>query len=266
MTSVKSEPLYLPLWLRHYSQHFPLSNLYVIHTGGNDTIPPEFRGANLISCRSEAHFDLDRLLDITEDIQGQLLQRYVYVITVDVDELLYAPGGLGAYLDRQTEPHIQSFSLNLVHHPTEPPLRWDVDVLAQRRHYFRYYLYDKVVVHRRPVVWDWGYHRAYFLGRRSCHRTRQMDRDLLLVHINRVDYQYCLLRGAWVANQSLAKGLERVAQRLSYLPAYCRAANRPEPGEASPRVIRVLPANFKGLGNRSMNYGRGVVVRHLEQW
>jgi hypothetical protein len=255
MTYVKSEPVYLPVWLRHYSQHFPLANMYVLNTGGNATIPAEFTGVNMFSsCRCGAYHNLDCLNDIVEDVHGQLLQRYKYVLVVDVDELLYAPGGLWAYLERQTAPHIKAISLSIIHNVTEAPMNWDVDVLRQRRYYFRYRMYDKPVVHSAPVEWNWGIHRAYVTDEvgSKCFLLRRIDYQLFLVHLNRADFDYCMLRERWKANQTLARGHAFVTNRSTWLPLYCRSTNR----MSSPRVVHRVPRGFEALGDAKMEWGK----------
>jgi hypothetical protein len=93
-----------------------------------------------------------------------------------------------------------------------------------------------------------------------------------MVHLNRVDYDYCMHRELWKLKQPVHQGVAGYLNvRHNHLASYCRSTNPVEPWEgragwdpgeigANPRkkasrVIEVLPEWFKDLGDPSANFG-----------
>lgn len=186
ITIVNNEPVFLPIWLRYYSRFFAPEDIYVldndstddvINRGGFERIPVSRNG-------------LDNLWMVhkVETLQRELLSRYDVVVVTDVDELIApAPemGTLGQYLDRFDEEWVNCLGYEILHmKETEPPLWLDRPIMQQRHHWFYNDAYDKAAVTTAPISWKPGFH-----GRDD--GRYNLDPDLRLIHLHRVDYDIC---------------------------------------------------------------------------
>jgi hypothetical protein len=124
--------------------------------------------------------------------QRTLLEKdYDAVLVTDVDEIV-APrpecGTLGDYIDGTDEDFVTCFGYELIHMvdregPFDPSRR----VLDQRGFWFHNYAYSKPALTTTPTRWLAGFHA------REDGRT-QLDPDLCLIHLHRMDYEICLER------------------------------------------------------------------------
>ena len=123
-----------------------------------------------------------------EDLQDELLDRYDLVLVVDVDEILTSVpewGPFDEYLDRFDADWVNGLGYEILHVPErEPPIRVDAPILNQRRFWFANDAYDKAALATVPMRWKPGFH-----GREDQHFN--LDPDLRLVHLHRMDYELC---------------------------------------------------------------------------
>lgn len=97
-------------------------------------------------------------------------------------------GTLGEYLDRFAEDWVNCLGYELLHmRDREPPLAIDRPILSQRGTWYFNDLYSKPAVATAPLRWHPGFH-----GRGDYHM--QVDPDLRLIHLHRVDYELCRAR------------------------------------------------------------------------
>ena len=75
----------------------------------------------------------------------------------------------------------------LARHATEPPLRLDEPILAQRHYWYFNDAYNKAALATKPMDWTPGFH-----GRTD--GKYALDPDLRLIHLHRMDYEICLER------------------------------------------------------------------------
>ena len=111
----------------------------------------------------------------------------------DVDEFVVADPqrypDLGAYIENLEAPAACCTGYNVVHYPDEAPLRFDEPVLRQRTYWhLSPEWYSKRLLGRIPLSWNVGLHEEYNAP------TALPDPDLRLIHLHRVDYDYCLTR------------------------------------------------------------------------
>jgi hypothetical protein len=95
---------------------------------------------------------------------------------------------------------------NVVHYPDEEPaLDFDAPILAQRRWWHpAVRWYSKRLLSRAPLSWHFGFHDELNAS------WVEPDPELFLVHLHRVDYEYCLARHKGVAGrQWYERDLER---------------------------------------------------------
>ena len=189
LTIVRDESVFLPIWLRYYSQFFPPEDLYVLDHGTSDSSTD---GGGFVRI-PVSHDTVDHtwMVRTIEDHQHELIERYDVVVVTDVDEIV-APhpelGTLADYIDRLEEPYVNCLGYELIHLiDREGPFDPSRKVLDQRGYWFANEIYDKPALATEPMRWVQGFHRSAELKMRP-------DPDLRLIHLHRMDYEICLAR------------------------------------------------------------------------
>jgi hypothetical protein len=189
ITMVHNEPVFLPIWLRYYSRFYAPEDIYVLD---NDSSPGTLPEAGFVRIPAR-HASVDHawMVQVIEGLQHELLERYDSVLVTDVDELVVPDprwGTLGDYLDRFDEEWVNCLGYELLHmRESEPPLDLDRPILSQRGHWFFNDAYDKAALATVPMSWSPGFH-----GRTD--NSYNLDPDLRLIHLHRMDYDLCLER------------------------------------------------------------------------
>ena len=207
VTMVYDEPIFLPLWARHYCAQVAPAHCYVVDHGSDDgsTDPSRLTaGLNLVRIPRSPQDD-GRRCGFVSHFCAALLSWYESVIYVDVDEILVADPALhasladyAATLDPQAV--ISAVGLDVVHRPDEEPaLDWERPVSLQR-HWLRFSsAMCKPVLIRRPVQWAPGFH--------NIDAPPRFD-ELFLFHLRYADLQSGLTRltrtrrQAWISPQA----------------------------------------------------------------
>jgi Glycosyl transferase family 2 len=193
-TIVQNEPTFLPLWVRYYSRHFDPADIYVLDHGTTDGSTEGLGGCHVIEAHRDRSFDHAWLKGTVEDFQAFLLRSYDAVLFAEADEFVVPDPdryrNLAAYIDALEAPAACCTGYNVVHYPDEePPLRFGELILRQRRwwHPSRRW-YSKRLLARAPLSWSYGFHDELIAP------FVRPDPALFLVHLHRVDYDYCLAR------------------------------------------------------------------------
>jgi hypothetical protein len=192
LTMVQNEAVFLPIWLGYYSCFFAADDIYVLDHQSTDG-STSGRGFVRVPVTHET-FDNIWMVSTIEAHQRELLERYDMVLFTDVDEIVVPNpewGTLGQYLDRFDEEWINCLGYEVLHlKDREAPLRTDRPILEQRGYWFANAAYDKPALATVPMSWGPGFHT------RSDDKLN-LDPDLYLVHLHRVDYDICLSRHRW---------------------------------------------------------------------
>lgn len=189
VTMVQDESVFLPIWVRYYSRFFAPQDMHVLDhqsTDGSTEDGRFFRVPVSHDC-----VDAAWMAETLQAYQHELIDRYDAVLVTDVDEIV-APdpawGTLGDYIDRFDEPFVNCLGYELLHlRDREPSFRPDRPVLAQRGHWYANDDYDKPALATEPMEWKPGLHRRADDG-------FNLDPDLRLLHLHRMDYEVCLAR------------------------------------------------------------------------
>ena len=164
VTMVYNEPVYLPIWQRHYSRQVGAENCYVIDHGSDPGLGVDHPGVQTIRL-PRSPFDPILQYTFAERFCASLLCWYDWVLFCDADEILVADPAvapsLAEYCRRPLPEVVTAIGLNVQHLPAEEP---DFDpsrpVLQQRRWAFAASSMCKPLLIRRPVVWPGGAHSA----------------------------------------------------------------------------------------------------------
>lgn len=192
-TIVQNEPVMLPLWLQYYSRFFDQDDLYVLdHDGTDGSVETVSGRCRVIPIHRSTSFDHRWLRSTVEAFQTFLLRSYEVVLFAEVDEFLVADprlySGLDQYIERLDRAAARCVGFNVVHQSDELPLRFDRPILAQRRYWHASLDYSKRLLSRIPLRWSEGFHDEYDAP------EDPPDSSLMLVHLHRVDYDWCLER------------------------------------------------------------------------
>lgn len=186
---VHNEAVFLPIWLRYYGRHFGADDIYVLD---NESTDGSTQRDGFVRIPVE-HGAVDHtwMVETIQGLQHELLGRYDVVLVADVDEIVCPVperGSLSDYLDWFDEEWVNCLGYEVLHmRDREPPLRLDRPILDQRSWWFFNGGYDKAALATVPMTWRPGFH-----GRADFHFN--IEPDLRLVHLHRMDYDLCLAR------------------------------------------------------------------------
>ncbi len=186
VTMVHNEPVFLPLWLGYYGRYFHPQDIYVLDNDTTDgsTDRPGFVRMPAPRDRVDALWTRDTI----QGFQHELMRSYELVVVVDVDEIVCPVpeiGTLGDYLDRFDEEWVNCLGYELLHRrDLEPPLDLSRPIMNQRHWWFPNGAYDKATLTTVPLEWRQGFH-----GRADYNYN--LDPDLRLIHLHRMDYDIC---------------------------------------------------------------------------
>jgi hypothetical protein len=246
ITMVHNESVFLPIWLRYYSRYFAPEDMYVLD---NDTTDRSTERGGFVRIPA-GHDTVDHtwMVRTIEGLQHELLERYAMVLVTDVDEIVCPVpewGTLGDYLDRFDEEWVNCLGYELAHRPeTEAPLRLDRLILDQRGHWFFNDGYNKAALASVPLTWKPGFH-----GRADQHAN--IDPDLRLIHLHRMDYDICRerhrtrRRKPW-AEEDAEQGWA-VHNRLTEDGEFDRWFTEDSGFPGIPMRIERIPAAWRGL-------------------
>jgi hypothetical protein len=189
VSMVRNESVFLPIWLKYYSQFFSSEDIYVLdhETSDGSTSCPGFVRIPVSHLVVDWGWHRDKI----QQLQHDLIQRYDMVLCTDVDEIV-APhpdkGTLGDYMDQFTAEFVNCTGYEVLHlKDAEQPFDLSRPVFEQRFHWFFNPVYSKPLLARVPMYWHGGLHSRV---------DGQVveDTSLYLIHLHRVDYDICLSR------------------------------------------------------------------------
>jgi len=186
---VKNEINFLPLWIKYYSNLFGMENLYLLDHQSNDG-STENLGCNIEVVENTQMHDNAWMIYQVVKKQAELLEKYDYVISVDVDEFIIPDPNkyenLYEYVSRTKPNVVRCVGYEVVHqrHQELNVLDWNKPILVhQRKYWINLETYNKPLIGSRPIKWTQGKH--YEIGRKS----DPTDNDLILCHLHRIDYE-----------------------------------------------------------------------------
>ena len=211
ITIVRDEKELLPLWLRHYSRHVALHDIYILDhlTTDNSTHPSKIpKGVNykVLYGNSFAMPVVFRSWQINK-YQDRLLRfGYPCVIFSDTDEIIVPnpkryPRGLRQYLeeflvdDKRKFHRVHALEVGHVSWGNgtkvtqEPIFDWNNPyILAQRRTYVPDHEYNKPLLSKVPLRYRAGFHKLFTMDKVT------VDDDLIMLHMRSFDKTFCMRR------------------------------------------------------------------------
>lgn len=203
-TIVQNEPVWLPIWINHYRKQVEPGHLYILDhdsEGEGAELLQDLKqiGVNVVPVHRRVSFDHAWLADTVQRFQQFLLCSYEAVLFAEVDEIIAVVPHSGhrnlqeyaATVLTNGREFVRCTGYEVVHKPQEePPLNWSQPLLKQRSWWYRSELYSKPLLSSIPLTWEKGFHRTSNVLCRACH----IDQDLLLIHLHKLDFDYCVER------------------------------------------------------------------------
>jgi hypothetical protein len=232
ITIVRDEQDLLPIWLRYYSRHIPLEDMYILDhlTTDNSTHPSKLPAAinyRVLYGNTYAMPVVFRSWQINK-YQDRLLRfGYKCVIFSDTDELIVPhpkayPGGLEEYLTKFLKDPARKFhrvhALEVGHvsygngsdSTVEPKFDWNNPyILSQRKVYVPDHMYDKPLLSKVPLRYKAGFHKLF---------TRdkiEVDPELVMLHMRSFDWDFCFYREEQKFNLSHLMKPEELASGMA---------------------------------------------------
>ena len=199
LTMVYNEPLWAPVWARHYARQLGAANCLVLDHGSSDGSTAGL-GVTVERVRRSA-LDEDARAAMISDIVQELLRHYDAVVHSDADELLVADPAryptLAAYAaDAPTADVMTAIGLDLQHLPDQEPPLDPAQPLGAQRQWVRFSAaMCKPALVRRPVRWVPGFH--------GCDAPRAVA-PLYMIHLRYADLGAGLARLARTRSQAFA--------------------------------------------------------------
>lgn len=193
-TMVYNEAIFLPIWLRYYSQFFDAEDIYVLDHSSIDG-STDGKGFTRTIFKNSG-VDCAEQLKIVQSTQHELLTGYELVLYSDVDEFVVPDprnGTLGDYLDAFQYDFVTCNGYELLHLiEEEPSLDLSKPVMPQRQYWFANPKYmSKPLLSKVQLKWDLGCH--------SCANGSNKDDSLYLIHLHRADFDICWNRHSVIA-------------------------------------------------------------------
>lgn len=198
-TIVQNEDCFLDTWVSHYSKHIDKKDLYILNH--NSSMPASLdslekakaAGVNIVPVHRLHSFDHEWLRTTVCQFQYFLLKSYSVVMFSECDELIMPrpsvyKDGLRSYVLNCLETKssvVRCKGYSVEHSPSEEPsIDFTKPLMAQRAYWRETSMYDKPVVASRPCNWTIGFHNLSSVN-------LPVDNNLLLIHLHRLDYNYC---------------------------------------------------------------------------
>jgi hypothetical protein len=205
-----NEPAHLPLWLGHYGRQVGLEHCYLLDHGSDDGSQTQLGRAHVIRLPRSAQDDYKHL-HLIQTFGASLLERYRYVLHVDMDEFVVADpasyASLTDYAERCTKDLVSMIGLE-VQQVTghDRDVQPDMPILAQRPHVWFNSALCKPALTSGLLDWSPGFH---------CMKAETVFDDLYLFHLRYFDRAIGLRRLDRSRNQPWSHPDQAGHQRMS---------------------------------------------------
>lgn len=239
-TIVKNEYYFLPKWIQHYSKFFDKKDLYILDHESNDGSTDNL-DVNVKKIIYNLAFDHQWLVDTIQNFQKELLEKYECVIFAESDELLYSlDKDLNLIIDdflKINDPYLTSVGYEVIQDiQNEKFLNDSEKIMINRNYWFRHSLYDKTLISKIPLRWQWGFHDII-------EAPKNFSFNLYLAHLHRCDFKLMVKRHQeratkWNLKNDENHGFQHKIKEESEILKYF---------ESIPSKIETIPSEHKNL-------------------
>ena len=205
-TVVKNESVFLPLWLKHYSQF----DLFVInHKSTDGSVERAKKNFNFTEfyLDDNSHYGKTFMKETGKQYQRKLLQDYDVVIFAEADEFIIVNPekykSLDDYITKMDKETVYCTGREVLQLKGERGIDWEKPILSQRKIWWPHPSYFKPAISKAPLNYVEGYHYVEEdAGRASKvelgigeYLKSIADPDLIMVHLQKVDWNLFCNRG-----------------------------------------------------------------------
>jgi hypothetical protein len=236
----QNEPVFLPIWLKYYSQSFDAEDIFVLDhrtTDGSVEKCAEQYSFNNIKLDYPYSFDHVWFQFVAKTMQRKLLNYYEYVLFTDIDEIILPDlnkySGLDEYINQLDEDHVRCTGFEITHmKDKEPTFDSTRTVLSQRNHWHYNRSFNKTALARVPLNWGIGFHKKTLVEQFN-------NKELYLIHLHKVDYEMCWTRT--LERSKLRWKKEEVDKKRGWQNRITDSAKFDSFFYVSPRIFWILP-------------------------
>ena len=206
---------FLPIWVKYWSQHVPMADMYVIVHGENRRLRRMARGCNVVQMRRPPpypHMENARW-DMLGHFVSSLSYMYDRVIYTDVDEIVTLDPKIGEdvrdYILSKDVSVLAPLGLEVIHRiDVEPDDYVDTSPVLEQRNLVRTNAsFGKPSIVSAPIAWRRGGHFAYA-------DDIEVDTNLIAFHLRFFDMRLFRRRAVRRRKTTLApKGKNKSAAR-----------------------------------------------------
>ena len=194
---IKDEYTYIHKFLGYYRQHFSSEDIYVLDFGSTDEYLKNVIGDNARVVKTDANIlDAKELFSAVRILQGNLYEKYEYVIALDVDEFLcyLGKGGLREYIQNLKVNIVTCQGHEVIHLPfVEESLDLNKPWMQQLKYWHTDHIhYGKTLLSRNELQWTHGFHT--YIGETLENKIQRTDPNLFLVHMHKHDFNTTIAR------------------------------------------------------------------------
>ena len=202
-TVTRNEAIMLPIWIRYYAKYFDFEDMWILDHESTDGSTANLKipdGLNVTILHGDSSFMPHRfLIKSVERHQSFLLKTLGYgcAIFSETDEIIVAdpaiyPGGLENFLvdfiHNKSLTIMRTEGRELIQDESEIPLRWNDNILSQRRFWGISPAFSKTYLSKVPLHYMPGFHHLKHGA------DPEVNPSLKLLHLHFADTSYCLVR------------------------------------------------------------------------
>jgi len=217
---MRNEVVFMPMWLDYYGRFF--DNIYILHHYTDkkpdlSDLHEKYKFREIPLKHINKH-DTKWLNKTIMDQQKKLLKKYDVVLFAEADEFIIVDPfrwkDLGEYLDwfQKSDKDFVTCSGREVLQCEEPPINLKESILPQRKYWWYFDSYYKTLLSKIPLNWAFGFHYTDEMkkeynaehqskGHLGAYIKSLADPNLILVHLQKMDWDIYNSRGRFVGNK-----------------------------------------------------------------
>jgi hypothetical protein len=261
---IQNEDRWPEHWIKHYLNHTSPECIFLLDHDSADIYRDNYKkledhyGINVLRVSHETTHHHGWLSETASKFQHFLLNSFDATLYTDIDEfVLVDPSSqfttltdFAEYNLHGSRTKIRTTGYEIVHNiEKEEPIDFERPLLEQRKWWYHSDMYSKPLLANEPIWWNVGFH-ALATGAQEV-----IDRELLLLHLHRLDFDYAAEKHERVANMNwsqadIAMGFgvhNRITDRRELLIWWYNNVDYDQPGTHRRIEFAEIPSNIRQL-------------------
>jgi hypothetical protein len=210
-TQTNNEGQLLLYWEEYYGKMVGYENLFVLNNGGSDDSCSLLNHKTTVVNMPDGIFDLHNCVLLQGYFQRFLLQKYNWVLKVDVDEFMVCQGGLLARLENLPQGiYSPERAIAVIHDSaTEDAFDYNRPLFEQRLNFVdEYPIMKKPSLTCVPATWGPGNHDTY--------EKSKVLPGLWMVHLRYLDFERLLQRNKRISDTQVTTDYDKATTAASF--------------------------------------------------